>query len=126
MRRNLKWTLPVAAVLAALPAAASGQELPAGVTAETIEQGKQIFHGDGLCVSCHGQDGQGTPIAPILADATWLHIDGSFDALVGLITKGVDAPKEAPIPMLPKGGSSITDDQVKAVAAYVWKLSHGG
>ena len=27
--------------------------------------------------------------------------------------------------MPPKGGSAITDDQVKAVAAYVWTLSHG-
>jgi cytochrome c5 len=26
--------------------------------------------------------------------------------------------------MPPKGGSSITDDQVKAVAAYVYSLSH--
>ena len=26
--------------------------------------------------------------------------------------------------MPPKGGSSITDDEVKAVAAYVYSLSH--
>jgi mono/diheme cytochrome c family protein len=26
--------------------------------------------------------------------------------------------------MPPKGGSTITDDQVKAVAAYVYSLSH--
>ena len=36
-------------------------------------------------------------------------------------------PKEeskSGIPMPAKGGSSITDDEVKAVAAYVYSLSH--
>jgi mono/diheme cytochrome c family protein len=27
--------------------------------------------------------------------------------------------------MQPKGGSTINEDQVKAVAAYVWRISHG-
>jgi hypothetical protein len=27
-------------------------------------------------------------------------------------------------PMPPRGGSSITDEEVKAVAAYVYSLSH--
>jgi cytochrome c5 len=41
------------------------------------------------------------------------------------VTNGV--PKEeskAGIPMPAKGGSSISDDDVKAVAAYVYSLSH--
>ena len=40
------------------------------------------------------------------------------------MTTGVPKPKEHPAPMPPKGGAPLTDDQVKAVAAYVYSLSH--
>jgi cytochrome c5 len=41
------------------------------------------------------------------------------------ILAGIDADssKTGQI-MPPKGGSAITEDDVKAVAAYVWSLSH--
>jgi mono/diheme cytochrome c family protein len=136
MGRNSRRIIPVAAVIAACVAAVSVKEaaaqaaqqaqqaqLPEGVTAKMVEEGKQIFHGPGLCLTCHGENGQGTPIAPTLADDKWLHIDGSYDAIVKLITTGVPQPKEAMVPMLPKAGSEITADQIKAVAAYVWTLS---
>ncbi len=45
--------------------------------------------------------------------------------IVATVTKGI--PKEAAktkVAMPPKGGSSISDEEVKAVAAYVWSLSH--
>ena len=28
------------------------------------------------------------------------------------------------IPMLPKGGAPINDEQIAAIAAYVWSISH--
>ncbi len=38
--------------------------------------------------------------------------------------KGVTAQKSSTgVPMPAKGGTSITDEQVKAVSAYVWSLS---
>ena len=72
----------------------------------------------------HGANAQGA-VGPNLTDAEWIHSDGSYDAIVKQVTTGV--PKEqskSGIPMPPKGGSTITDDEVKAVAAYVYSLSH--
>jgi cytochrome c5 len=41
------------------------------------------------------------------------------------IAKGVTKEEsKTGVPMPAKGGSSISDDEVKAVAAYVWSLSH--
>lgn len=127
MKRIPGWTLPALALGLALaaPQAVSAQAaLPQGVTAAMIETGKGLYHAAALCANCHGQNGEGSGIAPSLADKTWLHSDGSFAAIEKQITDGVPAPKESMIPMLPKGGSGITADQVKAVAAYVWSLSN--
>jgi mono/diheme cytochrome c family protein len=107
-------------------APASALKLPDGVTAKMIEDGRQIFKGAGNCFTCHGESAEGTPIAPSLTDEKWLHVDGSYDAIVKLVTAGVPAPKESAVPMLPKGGSELTTDQVRAVAAYVWTLCRGG
>ena len=113
--------LALAAVLGARPAVA--QE-PAGVTPAAIALGDSLFHSKGNCYACHGANAQGV-VGPNLTDAEWIHSDGSYDAIVKQITTGV--PKEeskSGIPMPPKGGSTITDDEVKAVAAYVYSLGH--
>ncbi|HEX7090720.1 MAG TPA: c-type cytochrome [Longimicrobiales bacterium] len=116
---------PAAQPPAAQPPTAA--ELPPGVTQEMVAQGQQIFTSTGLCFTCHGPDAKGMPnLGPNLTDNEWLHIDGSYDAIVNLINNGVPQPKEAASPMPPKGGSQITDEQVRAVAAYVYSLSHGG
>lgn len=106
-------------------AAAPAQEvaLPEGVTQEMVAQGKEIFASTGLCYTCHGPDGKGTPLAPDLTDAAWLNIDGSYDAIVGLVKAGVPTPKQYPAPMPPMGGAQLSDDQVRAVAAYVYTLA---
>jgi mono/diheme cytochrome c family protein len=98
-------------------------QLPAGVTEEMVTQGQQIYSGPGNCFTCHGPNGTGTPLAPTLNDANWLHIDGSLDAIVGLVKKGVPTPKQHPAPMPARGGSQITDDQVRQVAAYIFSIS---
>ena len=99
------------------------QQLPEGVSQEMVDQGREIFHGAGLCSVCHGEEGAGGAIGPDLTDQEWLHVDGSYGALVRVITEGVAQPKEAAATMPPKGGSQISDDQVRAAAAYVWVLS---
>ncbi|MGH7503928.1 MAG: c-type cytochrome [Longimicrobiales bacterium] len=104
------------------PLAAQDLKLPEGVTQAMVEEGKTIFHGPGLCLTCHGQDATGTPVAPSLTDTTWLNVDGSYEAIINLINTGVPQPKEGMMPMLAKGGSEITEEQVRAVAAYVWSL----
>jgi mono/diheme cytochrome c family protein len=88
-----------------------------------VAAGQQVFSGPGTCFACHGANGAGTPLAPALNDGTWLNIDGSYDALVQVITNGVPVPQQAAVPMAPRGGSAITDEQVREVAAYVYSIS---
>jgi len=100
-------------------------KLPEGVTAEMVAQGKEIFGGAGLCNVCHGPNAGGVPgLGANLTDDQWIHSDGSYDGIVQTVMGGVDASASSVgTAMPPKGGSGITDDQVKAVAAYVFTLS---
>ena len=116
------------AVPATTPAAmAKGPAMPAGVTAQMIATGDSIFK-NGSCQRCHGMDGKGTVRGANLVDATWAQISGSYPEIVKIITDGV--PKEsikmtgAPFAMKARGGMSLTDDQVRQVAAYVYSISH--
>jgi len=99
---------------------------PAGITDAMVQEGAQIYAGAGICAACHGADATGA-VGPDLTDAEWLIGDGEFEQLVDQILEGVSAA-EATNPlgaiMPPKGGAAITDAQVRAVAAYVWTLSH--
>lgn len=114
------------ALLLAAPGVAPAQSadsLPPGVTKAMVAKGKSLFTGTGLCLACHGMEGKGG-IGPDLTDQSWLHGDGSYEAIVKLITTGVttEESKTGQI-MPPKGGSTISPEEVKIVAAYVWKLS---
>ena len=68
--------------------------------------------------------GKGTPLGPDLTDQKWLWSDGSYTGIAKTITDGVPQPKEYRSPMPPMGGAQLTADQVKALAAYVWSMSH--
>jgi mono/diheme cytochrome c family protein len=98
------------------------------VTPPMIARGDSIFHGKvagATCMTCHQANAKGIPgLAPDLTDKTWLHGDGSLAAIVATIEKGVPKPKQAAAPMLPKGGVNLTSEQISAVAAYVYRLSH--
>jgi mono/diheme cytochrome c family protein len=107
------------------PQAAEAMNLPEGVTAAMVAEGETIFTGEGLCFTCHMQGGVGGPLAPDLTDDVWINIEGSYESIVQNVINGVLEPKEFVSPMLPRGGSTITDEQVRAVAAYVWTLSNG-
>jgi cbb3-type cytochrome c oxidase subunit III len=121
IRTRFGLLLAFAAVLGARPAVA---QAPAAVTAAAIAQGDSIFHSKGNCYACHGANAQGA-VGPNLTDAEWIHSDGSFDGIVKQINEGVaQAQSKSGIPMPAKGGATITDDEVKAVAAYVYSLSH--
>ncbi len=114
---------------AAAPAAAAALDttnLPQGVTGQMVAQGQQIFHGKGNCYTCHGMDGKGTTLAPDMTDQTYLNIDGSYESMVKLVHTGVPQPKQHPAPMPAMGGAQLTDQEVNAVAAYEYTLSHHG
>ena len=102
---------------------ASDLQLPEEVTAAMVAEGKTIFEGPGTCFACHGAAGDGTPIAPDLTDNDWLHVDGSYGQLVEIIDTGVQETKQFPGLMMPRGGSGMSDEDLSAVAAYVWSLS---
>jgi mono/diheme cytochrome c family protein len=123
-RTRLGLLVAVAALVGTGPAAAQESAAPAGVTPAAIAKGDTIFHKTGLCYACHGSNAEGT-VGPNLTDAEWLQGDGSYEMIVATVTSGIPAEKaKKGIPMPPKGGSSITEDEVKAVAAYVYSLSH--
>ena len=113
-------------ILASIPGAARAQtadSLPAGVTPEMIVRGKTIFTGAGVCFACHGMAGEGVS-GPALSDTVWIHSRGEYDKIVALILTGVDAKtSKSGVVMPPRGGSAISDADVRAVAAYVWSLS---
>jgi glucose/arabinose dehydrogenase/mono/diheme cytochrome c family protein len=101
--------------------------LAPGATREMVELGNQLYHGQGgggTCVGCHGADGSGTEVGPNLVDAKWLWGDGSMSGIAKSITDGVAQPKEYRAPMPPLGGAQLSADQVNAIAAYLWGLSH--
>ena len=120
--------LTLAAATLTVPALAAQQApvLPEGVTPAMIEAGGKLFKGAGLCAACHGMSATGG-VGPSLADTAWLHGTGTFEEIVRWITTGVpQAQAKGGMMMPPRGGSAITDAQVRAVAAYVWSLSRTG
>ena len=112
----------VGALVFIVPAVAA-QGLPEGVTEQMITEGETIFKAAGICFTCHGQDAKGVPgLGADLADKEWTHSDGTYEDIVATIMKGATNAAGASMP--PKGGPPLTDDQVNAVAAYVWSLSN--
>jgi mono/diheme cytochrome c family protein len=101
---------------------------PAGATAAMVAEGDSIFHGQkagGACFTCHGVDANGTPLAPSLTDTTWRTGDGSYAFIQKRVKEGVPTPTPPyTAPMPPMGGAALTEDQVRAVASYVYALSH--
>ncbi len=100
--------------------------LAPGVTRDQLALGERIFHGEaenGTCGGCHGSDARGTPEGPNLTGKK-IWSDGSLAGLEKTITEGVPKPRDYPGAMPAKGGASLTDADVTAVAAYVWALSH--
>ena len=120
-----------AAVLAILASAAPlvGQppadSMPPGVTMALVERGREVFEGAGGCYNCHGADAHGL-LGPNLTDGNWRHAKGSYLAILGIILDGVPVSASTNgIAMPARGGSTINEDEVQAVAAYVWHLTHG-
>lgn len=120
---------------AAAPAGAEGAQppagnLPEGVTAAQVQQGQQIFTGQGICFTCHASDATGSVLGPNLTDDTWLWVDpAAGDVLTQIATivqTGVTQPKEHSAPMPAMGGAQLSEAQIAAVAAYVYSLSAEG
>ena len=104
---------------------------PQGATVQMVRDGEAMFNG-GSCQACHGIGGKNGPYGPDLTDGTWLQIGGTYPEIIAIITTGVPADRfKSPASrpqfwMFPRGGQSLTDEQIRSVAAYVWTLSRRG
>ncbi len=138
MRRSFLLASALALVTIAACKKASGAEAaaapaprapatPAGVTPQSIAMGDSIFH-NGACQRCHGATAEGAQNGPSLVSGPWLHSTGKFEEIVATITNGVPRAQMKDqtrrFPMNPRGGPmNLNDDQVKALAAYIWSIS---
>lgn len=123
--RHGRLALIGAGAIAVAAAQAPSVDVPAKVTAERVLAGSAIFNGRS-CVLCHAPGGRGEGAsAPDLADSDWLHGAGDFDGIQRVIVWGVEED-EMRVPrlfeMFPRGGVNLSDEEVEAVAAYVWSL----
>jgi cbb3-type cytochrome c oxidase subunit III len=115
--------MAVAAYIWTLSHPERGDSLPMGVTEEIVRLGDRVFHGPGDCMRCHGGSAEGG-IGPNLKDENWLHAKGSYLSIVQTILAGVPAERSRTgVIMPPKGGANLSDEEVHAVAAYVWYVS---
>ena len=129
MNQTMSVAAAIAGALLAAPVSAqqAPDSMPPGVTAAMLADGAKLFTGQGICQACHGPQGKGIPnLGADLTDRTWRQSDGSYEKILETIRQGVDPSKSATgAAMPPKGGSNLSEDQLKAVAAYVWSLSRG-
>jgi glucose/arabinose dehydrogenase len=103
--------------------------VPPGSTPAAVALGERIYRGEvggAPCTGCHGPDGSGSPLGPPLTANKWQWGDGSVAGIAKTIAAGVPQPKAYRAPMPPMGGAQLTAQQVSALAAYVWSLSHRG
>jgi glucose/arabinose dehydrogenase/mono/diheme cytochrome c family protein len=100
---------------------------PQGATSAQVALGDRIYHGEeggATCVGCHGSDAAGTPLGPTLKAHEWLWSDGSYAGIQKTVREGVANPKQYRSVMPAMGGAQLTADQLEAVSAYVWGVSH--
>jgi mono/diheme cytochrome c family protein len=114
---------------ASSPTAPTVTVVPPGATAAMVAEGQALFN-SGSCALCHGINGRNPSRGPDLTDKVYLHNSGDYEEIVQVIISGVPAANFklstslASFEMFPRGGRDLTDAQVRAVAAYVWTLSH--
>jgi mono/diheme cytochrome c family protein len=75
-----------------------------------------------VCAACHGQEGQGGPIAPPLAGSEW--VTGPISNLIRIQLRGLQGPitvkgKEYNFPGGMAAQAYQTDEQIAAVLTYV-------
>jgi mono/diheme cytochrome c family protein len=105
-------------------AQAQADSLPPDVTPALVRAGAEIYAGQGHCARCHGERGQGTEEGPPLTAGQWKLGSGDYDWLIhitrhsGIAAWGRDGD---PVPM--RGPTLLSDEEVRAVAAYVWTIS---
>ncbi len=91
----------------------------ANVDPAVLAAGKQAFM---TCMACHGANGEGTVLAPPLAQSNW--VNGPVENLIRIQLRGLQGPITVsgkkytpPVPMMPLPHQ--TDEQIAAVLTYI-------
>ncbi|MDF0664614.1 MAG: c-type cytochrome [Nitrospira sp.] len=103
---------------------------PFPATVETIEKGKQLFHGKAFCVTCHGRDGKGLggdiepgtlkgPLPRDFTDQEWqaTRTDGELLWILKNGSKGTAMAKFIPL--------VLTEEEAWQVLLYVRSFGNG-
>ncbi len=130
MVRRARFALPLLVFLPAIlaaqdPAVPKPPHRPPEVTDSAIAAGDSLFHGIAGCSGCHGPRGIGTDSGAPIAQGIWMHGPDTYAGILGRILHGV--PKQFStrgIAMPMRGWADMSDAQAKAIAAYVWEISH--
>ena len=71
-----------------------------------------------ICAACHGVEGKGNPAigAPNLTDKVWLHGWGE-EAISAMVNQGKTN-------VMPAHSSRFSPEQIRVLAAYVWRFSN--
>ncbi len=93
--------------------------VPAGIDPAVMKSGRAQFI---VCGACHGQQGEGTPIAPPLAGSEW--VNGPEENLIRIQLRGLIGPIKVKGQeySMPGGMAPLayqTDDQIAAVLTYM-------
>lgn len=92
-----------------------------------IDAGEKLFN-EGSCRFCHGMGGAGGSNGPNLTDRAWVQGDGSLQNTWEVIFWGVRrrdlADPSRRFEMNPEGGMDLSAEDLDALTAYVWSLSH--
>ena len=129
MNGKVRWssrlTLIIAGMLCmAMAEAASAQARPHGVTDSSIAFGRRLYAGKGECAKCHGDAGEGTAEGAALNTGPWKVGSGSYQGIMRVVRhSGIGARGRDGDPLPMRGPTLLSQDEVRAVAGYVWSIS---
>jgi mono/diheme cytochrome c family protein len=107
------------------PAPSTGAAESVVETPQMINEGRGLFATTARCGICHGRYARGTPVGPDLTDDQWLWVNtrgNLHNQIFAIIKNGISNPREHEGFMPPMGGTTLTDEQMHAIAAYVANL----
>ncbi len=98
---------------------------PQQVNDSAVARGREVFHGAGNCMACHGVAGVGTDSGPALAQGVWMHGPDTYEGILQRVVHGIPkAYSSRGVAMPMRGWNTLSDTEARDVAAYVWTISH--